>query len=93
MNLYVLHRCKAVCEASLNVLQITVASSVAKHSPVYQLKIRQTKPSKGNSLDWDEMDIEAPFMKWFTSDGQFVAKPFQQWLSAEIPLIREAALK
>ncbi|MCJ1334104.1 hypothetical protein MMC10_010811 [Thelotrema lepadinum] len=72
---------------------ITIASSVTKHYPSYKLKIRQTKPSKGDSLDWDEMDIEAPFTKWFTSDGQFVAKPFQQWLSSEIPLIREAAAK
>ena len=87
-----------VCHASIhktspNVLQITIASSVTKHYPSYKLKIRQTKPSKGDSLDWDEMDIEAPFTKWFTSDGQFVAKPFQQWLSSEIPLIREAAAK
>ena len=84
---------KAVRKLRPNTLQITVASSVAKHSPLYQLKIRQTKPNKSNSLDWDEMVIEAPFMKWFTADGHLVAKPFQQWLSAEIPLIREAANK
>lgn len=34
-----------------------------------------------------EIKIEAPFMQWFTADGYFVAKPFQQWLAASIPLI------
>jgi signal peptidase complex subunit 2 len=26
-------------------------------------------------------------MTWFTTDGFFVAKPFQQWLATEIPVI------
>lgn len=29
-------------------------------------------------------------MQWFTADGFFVAKPFQQWLASGVPLIGEA---
>jgi hypothetical protein len=28
--------------------------------------------------------------RWFTSDGYFVAKPFQQWLASEIPVVGAA---
>jgi hypothetical protein len=28
--------------------------------------------------------------RWFTSDGYFTAKPFQQWLASEVPIIGAA---
>jgi hypothetical protein len=28
--------------------------------------------------------------RWFTADGYFIAKPFQQWLASEVPVIGEA---
>lgn len=28
--------------------------------------------------------------RWFTADGYFVAKPFQQWLASEIPVVGAA---
>jgi hypothetical protein len=34
--------------------------------------------------------IRTPFTRWFTSDGYFVAKPFQQWLASEVPVIGAA---
>jgi len=37
-----------------------------------------------------EVNCQAPFMQWFTADGFFVAKPFQKWLAASIPIIGEA---
>lgn len=37
--------------------------------------------------------IKCPFTTWFTADGFFVAKPFQQWLASEIPAIAEADVK
>lgn len=37
-----------------------------------------------------EVSIQAPFNQWFTADGFFVAKPFQQWLASSVPLIGEA---
>jgi hypothetical protein len=36
------------------------------------------------------MYIQAPFMCWFSSDGLFVAKPFQEWLASEIPVVGKA---
>ena len=32
-------------------------------------------------------------MRWFDADGFFIAKPFQQWLAAEIPLIGQVDKK
>lgn len=34
--------------------------------------------------------MQAPFTRWFTSDGRFVVKPFQQFLASEIPVIGAA---
>lgn len=34
-----------------------------------------------------EVKIQAPFTQWFTADGYFVAKPFQEWLASSVPLI------
>jgi hypothetical protein len=28
--------------------------------------------------------------RWFTQDGYFIAKPFQQWLASEVPVIGAA---
>ena len=36
------------------------------------------------------LHIRAPFTSWFTSDGYFVAKPFQQWLASEVPIVGAA---
>ena len=33
------------------------------------------------------LEVSSPFTRWFDVDGFFVAKPFQQWLASEIPLI------
>lgn len=46
---------------------------------------------KTQAFDWQTLDIEAPFTKWFTADGEFVAKPFQQWLASNIPVVGDAA--
>ena len=37
-----------------------------------------------------DIEISAPFMQWFTADGYFVAKPFQQWLATSIPMVGDA---
>ena len=36
------------------------------------------------------MELSAPFTRWFDADGCFVAKPFQQWLATEVPVIGDA---
>ena len=73
--------------ANFGFLQITVASSTTKHTPIYKLKIRYAPPPGPTRVDYKEFNIEAPFTKWFTKDGVFVAKPFQEWLASEVPLI------
>ncbi|KAI4183916.1 MAG: hypothetical protein L6R41_005094 [Letrouitia leprolyta] len=65
---------------------ISIASSVSKHRPVYNLEIQLGKA--GNELQ--TLTRSASFTRWFDSDGNFVATPFQRWLASEIPLIGEA---
>jgi hypothetical protein len=68
--------------------KVVLSSSTKKHRGVYYLTARfQTR--KG-SEEWKELKTEAPFTRWFTADGFFVAKPFQQWLASEVPVIGEA---
>lgn len=33
------------------------------------------------------LEVSSPFTRWFDVNGFFVARPFQQWLASEIPLI------
>jgi hypothetical protein len=54
--------------------------------PIYKVTVRHTTPQK----QWKEFKVEAPFTRWFTTDGRFVAKPFQQFLASEIPIIGAA---
>lgn len=62
-----------------------MASSVTKHTPVYNLTVRY-----GNtSSEGKTIELSSPFTRWFDADGFFVAKPFQLWLASEIPLIGE----
>lgn len=44
------------------------------------------KKSAKNTL-WQEIHISAPFTRWFTSDGFFATKPFQQFLASEVPIV------
>ncbi|KAL8639564.1 MAG: hypothetical protein Q9228_003416 [Teloschistes exilis] len=64
----------------------TKTSSVNKHQPTYKLRVRYEKQGKKPQ----QLNISAPFTRWFDSDGCFVATPFQQWLASEIPVIGEA---
>ncbi|MCJ1287149.1 hypothetical protein MMC26_006497 [Xylographa opegraphella] len=69
---------------------LTIASSVPKHNPTYQIVVRWTDPKTSEAFDWETREISAPFTTWFSPDGQFIAKPFQQWLSSKIPVIAAA---
>ena len=70
-------------------LQISIASSVTKHSPIYKLTVRHANTS-GDRSSWKTSEITAPFARWFDADGYFVAQPFQQWLASEVPVIGQA---
>ena len=73
-----------------NIMQISIASSVTKHTPVYKLTVRYSDFNKSSSFDWKTLEISAPFTQWFSADGHFIAKPFQQWLASEIPMVAKA---
>ncbi|MCJ1408873.1 hypothetical protein MMC19_002950 [Ptychographa xylographoides] len=69
---------------------LTIASSVTKHTPIYKLTVRYSDPETSEPFDWQTQEISAPFTEWFTAEGMFVAKPFQQWLASKVSLIGEA---
>ncbi|KAL8860119.1 MAG: hypothetical protein Q9178_003383 [Gyalolechia marmorata] len=70
----------------INDTLISIASSVTKHKPIYNLHVRYGPPGKEPQI----LKISAPFTRWFDSEGYFVATPFQQWLATEIPTVGEA---
>ena len=70
--------------------QVSLASKTSKHEPTYYLTV--TTMAVGAS-SYKIRKIEAPFTTWFTADGYFVAKPFQQWLASSVPVIGDADLK
>ena len=62
---------------------------MTKHTPIYKLSVRYLDSSTpGNS--WQTLHVSAPFTNWFSADGYFVTKPFQEWLAAEIPPVGKA---
>ncbi|KAF2237997.1 hypothetical protein EV356DRAFT_332594 [Viridothelium virens] len=68
-------------------IQLTISSRTEQHVPTYYLTVRSKKSSSGT---WKESKIKAPFTRWFSADGFFVPKPFQQWLASEIGVVGEA---
>ncbi|PVH99492.1 hypothetical protein DM02DRAFT_615005 [Periconia macrospinosa] len=69
--------------------RVRIASSTKKHIPVYEADVFFT-PAPTSSNPEQKIHIRAPMTRWFTSDGYFVAKPFQQWLASEIPVVGAA---
>ena len=63
---------------------------MTKHTPTYDLTVRYSSHEGSSPANWKTLKISAPFTKWFSADGHFIAKPFQQWLASEIPLVGEA---
>ena len=74
----------------LQLRQISITSNVIKYSPYYRLKLRYSDTSTASGREWQKREIEASFTKWFTTEGQFIAKPFQEWLTSEVPLVAKA---
>ncbi|KAF2109432.1 microsomal signal peptidase 25 kDa subunit-domain-containing protein [Lophiotrema nucula] len=69
--------------------KVRIATHTKKHIPIYEAEVTFT-PSPYNSNPSQTIKIRAPFTRWFTSDGYFIAKPFQQWLASEVPVIGAA---
>ncbi|KAF1996734.1 hypothetical protein P154DRAFT_565916 [Amniculicola lignicola CBS 123094] len=78
--------------------KLRIQTSTKKHMPVYNLTAIFTptyasgssSSSKSTTGPQQTLHLRAPFTRWFTADGYFVAKPFQQWLASEIPIIGAA---
>ena len=62
-----------------------MASRTKKHTPIYFLTV--------TSASDQSRELDCPFTTWFTEDGYFVAKPFQQWLASTVDVIGEADVK
>jgi len=65
---------------------VSISSKTNKHEPTYYLTV--TSPSSP-----DSREVKALFSTWFTADGFFVAKPFQQWLASSIEAVGDADSK
>lgn len=74
----------------MGAVQISIASSVKKHTPIYNITVTQTSSSKTQSQKPQPLKLSARFTRWFDQDGTFVAKPFQQWLASEVAAIGQA---
>ena len=54
-------------------------------SPLYHISIEYKAPHGFNGFPEQRLiRSSAPFSTWFTSDGRFVVKLFQRWLSSSI---------
>ncbi|KIV99493.1 uncharacterized protein PV09_08799 [Verruconis gallopava] len=78
----------AIFVGSRDGVKITITSATPKkYEPKYELTVcTQSSPS----AQIKEAKITASFTRWFTSDGFFVAKPFQQWLASSIDVVGKA---
>lgn len=79
------------CQGSISantVVQVSFASRTNKYEPIYRLKVRYTDPKDSVAFDWKEMEISAPFTRWFTADGYFEETQFREWLGSSVPLLQ-----
>ena len=61
---------------------LRIASAVEKHVPTYKVEARV---GRGR-----QVSIQAPFTRWFTQEGVFVPRPFQQWLASGLKVVAKA---
>ncbi|KAI7236894.1 hypothetical protein KC330_g3466 [Hortaea werneckii] len=66
---------------------ISLASKTKKHDPTYFLAVTVTDSATNTPV---LKELQAPFTTWFTADGYFVAKPFQQWLATSSETVGDA---
>ncbi|KAK4634918.1 Signal peptidase complex subunit SPC2 [Fulvia fulva] len=69
--------------------KVSIAAKTKKHDPTYYLTVSTTKPNAPAT----SRQLQAPFTTWFTADGYFVAKPFQQWIASSIEEVGDVDLK
>ncbi|KAK5117606.1 hypothetical protein LTR62_005028 [Meristemomyces frigidus] len=70
--------------------KLAIVSKTNKHDPTYYLTVTVTPAGSSSPSTWH---IKSPLTTWFTADGFFVARPFQQWLASSVEMIGDADLK
>ncbi|KAL1651179.1 hypothetical protein SLS58_000517 [Diplodia intermedia] len=73
-------------------IKLDIASRVEKNMPIYHLTVRFAPKDKKNAKNnlSQEIHLQAPFTRWFTTDGYFATKPFQQFIASEVPIVGAA---
>ncbi|CAK7232170.1 hypothetical protein SCUCBS95973_008169 [Sporothrix curviconia] len=67
---------------------VSIATSVEKYTPVYNVEITVTSP-KANTAP-KKITLSRPFSEWFDSAGTFIATPFQTVFATAVPAIGQA---
>lgn len=70
--------------------QVTFHSKTLKNDPTYYIDVTTSSPSSPST---STRQIRTPFATWFTADGYFVAKPFQQWIASSVEVVGDVDLK
>jgi signal peptidase complex subunit 2 len=65
-------------------------SKTLKNDPTYYL---DATTSSSASSSPHTRQLRTPFTTWFTADGYFVAKPFQQWVASSVDAVGDVDLK
>jgi signal peptidase complex subunit 2 len=71
-------------------LKVTFHSRTLKNDPTYYLDATTTSPASPSP---HTRQLRIPFTTWFTADGYFVAKPFQQWVASSVEAVGDVDLK
>lgn len=65
-----------------------------KYSPIYRLAASWTTSGSASSgAQAAAVEIEAPFTRFFTTDGYFAPAEFEEWLRRELPIAEKGARK
>lgn len=70
--------------------KVSIISKTKKNDPTYYLDVTTTSTASSSPSN---RQIRTPFTTWFTADGYFVAKPFQQWIASSVEAIGDVDLK
>ena len=76
-----------ICVDKSSSPQLTLQSSVQKHTPVYKLKVLFEAPSGQKRED---KEIEGKFTEWFNEDGYLQHSELKKWLARNIDAVGRA---
>jgi len=70
-------------------VKLEISTSAEKFDPTYHLTARYSTDAPAYQ-NWTTLKLSAPFSRWFSKDGFFVARPFQHFLASNIKPVGEA---